>query len=102
MNHNDKLLNRLNNQTSFSKIICDGLKFQTKVDILGWVDKRVFNNISQISVAKTCGVGISKIKAFEQLKVSDLELYQNYKYLFDELPNKTRRKSKRYHRTNYY
>lgn len=86
--HNDKLLRKLDSNTSFTLKINDGVKRDTKLKILELVDKRVFNKITQSYMANTCNVSIPTIKRFENLEVDSLSLFMNYKFILEDLPNK--------------
>ena len=87
-NHRNKLLKRLDCDTSFTLKINDGIRRDTKLKILELVDKRVFNKFTQEDLAKLCGVSLPTIKRFENLEVDSLSLFINYKLLLEDLPNK--------------
>ena len=91
-NHRNKLLKRLNSDTSFKSIINESIKNDTKLKILELVDKRVFNKITQSYISKTFNVSIATVKRFENLEVDSLSLFMNYKFLLEDLPNKKKQK----------
>lgn len=95
-NHNTKLLKRIKADTFINQINNKSVRKDTKNRILECFDKRVFNNISQITIAKQCNVSIATLKRFENLQVNDLVLYFNYIDLLEYLPNKIKTKYKHY------
>lgn len=86
--HRDKLIRRLNSNTFLSFLDFGSVKYDTSVEILSLIDKRVFNGITQKFVAESLGISMSKVKRFEKGEVDSLRMYKFYVLMFDELPNK--------------
>ena len=91
-NHRNKLLKRLDCDTSFTLKLNEGIRKDTKLKILEFVDKRVFNKFTQKELAEICNVSLPTIKRFENLEVDSLSLFMNYKLLLEDLPNKKKLK----------
>ena len=87
--HTNKLIKRINSDTFLNKCLDKGISKDTKVLIQSFVDKRVFNNITQKQMSIDCNVSIITIKRFENLKVDSLSLFLNYQFILESLKNKT-------------
>ena len=92
MKHRDKLLKRIKSDTFLKNLNNEGVRYDTMVEIQSFVDKRVFNKITQQEMSLICNVSVATIKRFESLKIDSLELYLIYKVTLSELPNKVKRK----------
>lgn len=92
MNHRDRLLERLKDDTNMKLITNQSVRRDTVLKILECTNKRAFNKITQKEIAKMCGVSLPTIKRFENLKVDSLTLFKNYVSILEDLPNKKKRK----------
>ena len=93
MNHRDKLLKRLNNDTFLKSVIDKSVRKDSILNILECVDKRVFNKIPQSDMAEYCKVSVETIKRFENLKCDSLSLYLCYITYLKPLLNRKKKKT---------
>lgn len=91
MNQTTKLFQRLNSDTIFDFCENCSISYDTKLEIIQMIHKRMINGISQKRMSEMCGVGLATIKRFELLQVDSLVLFNKYRYFLGGFDSKIRK-----------
>lgn len=87
MNQRDKETERFNSELYLNFVSNSGVK----IELLSFIDKRVYNNYTQKDVAKLFNRSLATIKRFENGQVDSLSLFFKYKDKFEPMRNRKSR-----------